>query len=54
MTIDSNRALRRDLQTIFNAGTLAGLTDGQLLERFAARRGDRERGRRGGGGLRAA
>ncbi len=44
MTIDSNRTLRRDLQTIFNAGTLAGLSDGQLLERFAARRGDRERG----------
>ena len=38
MTIHSNRALRRDLETIFQSGTLAGLTDGQLLERFTARR----------------
>ncbi len=42
VSIDSNRALRRDLETIFKAGTLAGLTDGQLLERFAARRGGGE------------
>ena len=39
VTIHSNRALRRDLETIFQAGTLAGLTDGQLLERFMSRRG---------------
>jgi RNA polymerase sigma factor (sigma-70 family) len=41
--IDSNHALRRDLQAIFNAGTLAGLSDGQLLQRFTTRRDDRER-----------
>jgi DNA-directed RNA polymerase specialized sigma24 family protein len=40
----SNRALRRDLQTIFDAGTLAGLRDGQLLERFAALRARNEGG----------
>src|SRR5579883_1561908 len=34
--IPANASLRRDLQTIFGVGTLAGLTDGQLLERFAA------------------
>ncbi len=39
MTIPANSSWRRDLQTIFNAGTLAGLSDGQLLERIAARRG---------------
>ena len=27
------------LQTIFSIGTLSGLTDGQLLERFAQRQG---------------
>jgi hypothetical protein len=37
MTISSNRALRHDLETIFRSGTLAGLTDDQLLERFTAR-----------------
>jgi hypothetical protein len=42
VTIHSNRALRRDLEAIFRSGTLAGLTDGQLLERFAARGGGRE------------
>ncbi len=30
---------QRDLQTIFHAGTLAGLSDGQLLERIADHRG---------------
>jgi RNA polymerase sigma-70 factor (ECF subfamily) len=28
---------RKDILTLFGAGTVAGLTDGQLLERFAAR-----------------
>ena len=28
------------LRTLFGAGTAAGLTDGQLLERFAGRRDD--------------
>jgi RNA polymerase sigma factor (sigma-70 family) len=39
VTIPTNSSWQRDLQTIFNAGTLAGLSDGQLLERIAARRG---------------
>ena len=39
VTIHTNSSWRRDLQTIFNAGTLAGLSDGQLLERIAVRRG---------------
>src|SRR5262245_522386 len=30
--------LSRDLQKVFGEGTVAGLTDGQLLERFAGRR----------------
>ena len=33
---------RRSLQTLFSAGTLCGLTDGQLLERFLRGRGDAE------------
>ncbi|MHB1559524.1 MAG: RNA polymerase sigma factor, partial [Isosphaeraceae bacterium] len=36
MSTPSNRALRRDFETIFRTGTLAGLGDGELLERFAA------------------
>jgi RNA polymerase sigma factor (sigma-70 family) len=39
VSIPSNRSLRRDIETIFHSGTLAGLSDGQLLERFAAGRG---------------
>jgi RNA polymerase sigma-70 factor (ECF subfamily) len=31
-------AVVRDVQTLFGAGTLGGLTDGQLLERFVTRR----------------
>ena len=31
-------AIVRDIQTLFDAGTSAGLTDRQLLERFANRR----------------
>jgi RNA polymerase sigma factor (sigma-70 family) len=30
----------REIQTLFGAGSAAGLTDGQLLERFADRRGE--------------
>jgi RNA polymerase sigma factor (sigma-70 family) len=36
----SREGLGEPLQTLFGVGTLAGLTDGQLLERFAAGRGD--------------
>ena len=39
VTIDPNSSWRRDLQTIFNAGTSAGLSDGQLLDRIASRSG---------------
>jgi DNA-directed RNA polymerase specialized sigma24 family protein len=35
-----NRSAQRDLRVLFDAGTVAGLTDGQLLERFAARHGE--------------
>jgi RNA polymerase sigma factor (sigma-70 family) len=40
--VPSNRArsLPRGLQTLFHAGTLTGVTDGQLLERFALRDGE--------------
>src|SRR5258707_128458 len=31
-------ALNQDLQTLFSAGTVGGLSGGQLLGRFAARR----------------
>jgi HlyD family secretion protein len=34
-----NGHVLRSLRTIFDAGTVAGLTDGQLLERFATRSG---------------
>jgi DNA-directed RNA polymerase specialized sigma24 family protein len=34
----SSVALRRDLQTLFDAGTDSGLSDRQLLEQFALRR----------------
>jgi RNA polymerase sigma factor (sigma-70 family) len=39
VTFDPNTSLRRNLRTIFNEGTLAGLSDGQLLEQFVSRRG---------------
>ncbi len=32
------RRIQRHLRTLFDVGTVAGLTDGQLLERFASRR----------------
>ena len=34
----SSAALSRDIQTLFDAGTAVGLTDRQLLDRFAGRR----------------
>src|SRR5437868_5812225 len=34
----STGSLHRSLETLWNDGTVAGLTDAQLLERFAARR----------------
>jgi RNA polymerase sigma factor (sigma-70 family) len=40
VTRDVGKASRVYLLTVFGEGTLAGLTDGQLLERFATRRGD--------------
>jgi RNA polymerase sigma factor (sigma-70 family) len=35
-----NQSTHRSLRVLFDAGTVAGLTDGQLLERFAAQRGE--------------
>jgi hypothetical protein len=35
-----NQSAHRYLRVLFDAGTVAGLTDGQLLERFAAQRGE--------------
>ena len=37
MPIGSDGAVLRQLRTLFDAGTVVGLTDGQLLERFATR-----------------
>jgi RNA polymerase sigma factor (sigma-70 family) len=38
MISDERRTTLRDVHTLFQAGTLGGLTDGQLLERFRLRR----------------
>ena len=38
MTGGSSVAILRDIQTLFDTGTAGGLSDRQLLERFAARR----------------
>ncbi len=38
MARGSSTALSRDIQTLFDSGTAAGLTDRQLLDRFAGRR----------------
>src|SRR5829696_3053585 len=38
MSLHVGGARRMSLEALFEAGTLAGLTDGQLLERFATRR----------------
>jgi hypothetical protein len=35
-----NRVFPRGLQTLFHLGSLTGITDGQLLERFARRDGE--------------
>jgi RNA polymerase sigma factor (sigma-70 family) len=40
MITENERALSRSLGTLFDGGTVAGLSDGQLLERFCTRRGD--------------
>ena len=40
MTIKNNGAIRKNLQTLFNLGAIGALTDGQLLERFAAGHGE--------------
>src|SRR5271168_1467604 len=34
MSLDSRSTMIRQFRTLFEAGTIAGLTDGQLLERF--------------------
>ncbi|MDR3638899.1 MAG: RNA polymerase sigma factor [Isosphaeraceae bacterium] len=40
MTRSSNRTFLRHVRVLYNQGTFAGLTDGQLLERFAGRSGE--------------
>ena len=40
MAIGKDRAVLRQLRTLFNVGTIRDLTDGQLLERFATGRGE--------------
>ena len=40
MAIGKNRAVLRQLGTLFNVGTIRELSDGQLLERFATDRGE--------------
>jgi RNA polymerase sigma factor (sigma-70 family) len=40
MAIKKNGAVRRHLHTLFNVGAIGALTDGQLLERFAAGTGE--------------
>ncbi len=42
MTISTTRDVERRLRHLFGAGSAVGLTDGQLLERFAGRRGESE------------
>ena len=38
MTGNDPSAVAREVQTLFSVGAVGGLTDGQLLERFASRR----------------
>ena len=38
MAAGTSRAVLRDIQTLFDTGTASGLSDRQLLERFASRR----------------
>ena len=40
MSAGISSVLSKDLASLFQEGTLSGLTDGQLLERFLSRRGD--------------
>jgi RNA polymerase sigma factor (sigma-70 family) len=40
MAIGNDRAVLRQLRTLFNVGAIRELTDGQLLERFATSRGE--------------
>jgi RNA polymerase sigma factor (sigma-70 family) len=40
MTIEKNGVILRHLHTLFNVGAIGSLTDGQLLERFAAGGGE--------------
>ena len=40
MSAGISSVLSKDLGSLFREGTLSGLTDGQLLERFLSRRGD--------------
>ena len=40
MGIERSGTARKDLRTLFSVGTVAGLTDGQLLERFTDRGGE--------------
>ncbi len=40
MPYERSDAVVRHIHTLFNMGVVAGLTDGQLLEQFACRRGD--------------
>ncbi len=40
MAIGKDRAVLKPLRTLFNVGTIGDLTDGQLLERFAASHGE--------------
>ena len=38
MAVGTSGAVLRDIQTLFDTGTASGLSDRQLLERFASRR----------------
>ena len=40
MAYERSEAVLHHLHTLFNVGSVAGLTDGQLLEQFASRRGE--------------
>ncbi len=40
MVTDQAYSIGRDVRTLFEAGSFAGLSDGQLLERFHGSRGD--------------
>src|SRR5580704_5488310 len=42
MDMRSARGVLREIRTLYTCGTLSGLTDSQLLDRFLARGGDAE------------